>query len=156
MWAKWSTSSSAKRSCSVCFVQCARRDNSCGRKICGCYSIITHVLTLSIWQFLVSDDQLTRFNCVWFIYFISSFPKLKVVIKSTHLEDVEDIAMTVNPYESFQECMTECCTLNFKCIFYMLVICLSSSDILFKYKSPLNGIALLPLINLAKIASWPT
>ena len=52
--ARQSTSKSTKKSCGVCFAQCAERNESCGRANCGCFNTI-HLLTMpwasgSFWQ----------------------------------------------------------------------------------------------------------
>ena len=42
--ARRSVSKSTKRSCGFCFAQCARRDESCGRTNCGCFTMTMHLL----------------------------------------------------------------------------------------------------------------
>ena len=43
--ARRSISKSTKRSFGICFVQCMRRDKSCGRTNCGCFTMTTHLRT---------------------------------------------------------------------------------------------------------------
>ena len=41
--ARWSISKSTRRSCSICFTQCMRRDKSCGKTNRGCFTITMHL-----------------------------------------------------------------------------------------------------------------
>ena len=46
--ARWSIGKSTKRSCSFCFTQCTRRDESYGRTNHGCFTMTMHLLT-TLW-----------------------------------------------------------------------------------------------------------
>ena len=107
---------STKRYCSVCFVQCARRDELWQNNSWVLHHDNAPAHTaLSIREFLAQKNIAVLEQppyspdlapCDFFL-----FPKLKGVIKGTCFEDVHDIKKAVTtelwriPEESFQECM---------------------------------------------------
>ena len=108
--ARRSISKSTKRSCGVCFAQCARRDE----RLLHHDNASAHN-ALSIRQFL-AEKNITVLEkppcshdlapCDFLL-----FPKLKGIINGTHFEGVEAIKRAVTtelsgiPKESFQQCI---------------------------------------------------
>lgn len=118
-WHPRSISKSAKRSCSVFFVQCMRRDEICGRTKRGCFTTAMHLLTMS-WA---SDSSwLRRRSPYWsnlpihlilicVIFFFS--PSSKGSSRGPIFEGMEVIEraiiaeLRVIQEESFQQCDRE-------------------------------------------------
>ena len=110
-----SISKSTDKSCSVCFAHCSRRDKSCGRANCGCFTTTMRLLTMP-WSFGSSWPKrkspcwknlpIQLAPCDFFL-----FPNLKGVIKGTRFEYMEVVKMNVTtelrdiPEESFQHCI---------------------------------------------------
>ena len=111
-----STSMSIKKSCDACFVQCARRDASCGRTMHDLLhqdNAPAHNAP-SIRQFLTERNVTVLDHPPYSpdlapCFFL--FPKLKDLIKGVRFPDMEAIKKAVTtelnriPEESFQECM---------------------------------------------------
>ena len=72
-------SKSTRRSCNICFTWCTRRDKSCDRTKCGCFTTTMLLFnTLSIHQFLVKGDIALPYwnNLIHLILLhVTSFPK---------------------------------------------------------------------------------
>ena len=117
-----SISKSTDKSCSVCLAQCFRRDKSCGRANCGCFTTAMHLLTMpwysdSSWPKRKSpcwNSLPINLTLLHVTFFFS--PSSRGVIKGTRIEDMEIAKMDVttswgafqkNPSSSALKCGRE-------------------------------------------------
>ena len=101
---------STRRSHSVCFTQCMRRDASCGRTNCGCFTMLMNLLIIpwapfSFW--LIGTVPYRNNSPIYqillsMIFFLFSI--FKRIFKKTYFEGMEAIKRDI-PEESFQHCI---------------------------------------------------